>query len=373
MYNRTISIIINPSEKVKLLILKNGIANQCLWNIMLKDALINTAKNETNIIEPFSHYKSKMKLFSAIDPNGLLNTYKKFVNTFESQGTKTKYKLVDYKTSFQINNLNNFIVKNNKISINRFLNIKVNYLKDIPNYYKIKYANFIVNNNKIKLFLYFDVYLDIKRKYLDFNNSIGLDFSLKHLYVDSNGNKADIPIFKNEYIKRLNYLKSKLKRQVKNSHRYLDTIRKISKINQRISNKKINFLHNLTNELSNKYDVIFVENLSLKQIASSNRNDEYNKNLKFGSRIEDLSYGRFLFMLEYKMKNKGKKLVYIDRNYPSSLVCSNCGYRNDAYKNIKLKVYKCLNCNCEIDRDVNAAINIKKRGIYLFINCISKK
>lgn len=122
--------------------------------------------------------------------------------------------------------------------------------------------------------------------------------------------------------------------------------------------KRNNFLHNVTTSLVNNYDVICIEDLNVSGMLS---------NHKLAKAISDTSFSMFRSMLEYKCNWYGKELVVIDRFYPSSKTCSKCGWKKEDLT-LSDRVFKCENCGIEIDRDLNAAINIQRVGVDILYN-----
>ena len=91
------------------------------------------------------------------------------------------------------------------------------------------------------------------------------------------------------------------------------------------------------------------------------------KNHYLAKVIEDASFSEIIRQLEYKTKWKGKKLYKIDTFYPSSQICSHCGYKNKKLKNLSIREYNCPNCNYELARDINALVNIMFEGLKLYM------
>ena len=87
------------------------------------------------------------------------------------------------------------------------------------------------------------------------------------------------------------------------------------------------------------------------------------KNHKLAKSIQDASWGIFTTMLEYKATWYGRELIKIETFYPSSQLCSSCGYKHEAVKDLKIRQWECPNCKAKHDRDINASINILRAGI----------
>ena len=189
-------------------------------------------------------------------------------------------------------------------------------------------------------------------------NAIGLDYKSDGLYMDSNGNKAGVHKYYRESHKKLAKQQRRLSRKAgskKNetkSSNYFKQMRKVNRIYRKIANQRLDSLHKKSTEIANQYDIVCVEDLDMKAIG--------NKGFGNGKATFDNGYGMFLNMLEYKLKERGKYFVKIDKWYPSSQICHCCG----SVKKLDLKdrVYTC-DCGYTGDRDHNAAINILTEGL----------
>ena len=129
--------------------------------------------------------------------------------------------------------------------------------------------------------------------------------------------------------------------------------KKTAKISRHIANQRKDFLHKKSAEIANQYDIVCVEDLDMRAMS--------NKGFGNGKATLDNGYGMFLDMLKYKLHDQGKKLVKIDKWYPSSQICSCCGNRKEML--LAERTYRCPACGMEMDRDRNAAINIRNEGL----------
>ena len=157
---------------------------------------------------------------------------------------------------------------------------------------------------------------------------------------------------------KLARMQQHLSRKQKGSNRRRKCKLKIAELHRKISDKRSFYMHNLTTMLVSNYDIICIEDLNASGML---------KNHNLASSISDASFSMFRSQLEYKCDWYGKELIVIDRFYPSSKTCSYCGWKNDDLK-LSDRVFKCENCGIELDRDLNAAINIQRVGVDILSN-----
>jgi putative transposase len=184
---------------------------------------------------------------------------------------------------------------------------------------------------------------------------LGLDFDMKHLYPDSQGNKADYPKFYRQALQKLVKEHRRLSKMVRNSSNYQKQKKKLSVVYEKVTNKRNDFLHKLSRQLATLFDVIAIEGINMQTMS---------KSLNFGKSVHDNSWGKFVQFLTYKMKELGKLVMKVDKWFPSSKKCNNCGH---IHKELTLsdRIYKCSNCGTIIDRDDNASRNIREEVIRL--------
>lgn len=172
--------------------------------------------------------------------------------------------------------------------------------------------------------------------------------------------------------KRITKLQQKIARQVKGSNRRKVTVRKLAKTHHLVALRRETGLHQLTKNLTTLYALIGIEDLNVTGMTASasgtieNPGKNVAQKAGLNRAVLDVSFGAFRTQLEYKAAWYGSAVQVIDRYYPSSQTCSNCGERPDTKLTLSDRVYKCEHCHTEIDRDLNAAINIRREAERLY-------
>ena len=194
------------------------------------------------------------------------------------------------------------------------------------------------------------------------DNVLGLDYASDGLYTDSNGKKGTSHKYYIESHKKLAKEQRRLSRKVgskKNqtkSNNYIKQLHKVNKIHRHITNQRIDNLHKLSTEIANQVDAVCVESLDMKAMS--------NKGFGNGKATLDNGYGLFLNMLEYKLYDRGKYFIKVDKWFPSSQICNHCGTVHTEMKDLSIRTMRC-DCGLTMNRDYNAALNIKKEGLRL--------
>lgn len=182
--------------------------------------------------------------------------------------------------------------------------------------------------------------------------SVGIDLGLNHLVTLSNGIKFDNPRWFRESQAKLKRAQQHLSRKVKGSNRYNVQKLKVAKIHNKIANQRGCILHNISSWLVNNFDTIIVEDLNVAGMKKSN----------LAKSVSDASFSTLVSMIDYKSKWYGRTFHKVDRWYPSSKTCNNCGYKMDTMT-LNIREWTCPSCGEDHDRDLNAAKNILDEGL----------
>ena len=222
--------------------------------------------------------------------------------------------------------------------------------------HKVKYnfekvTNFTISRENNKYYISFTFYTDIESK--ETSESVGIDLGIKDFVICSDGTVYPNMRFLEKSLRKLKIYQRRLSKKQKDSKNREKARLKVNKIHKKIKNQRNDYQHKVSRELADKHRVIFLETLNVKNMV---------KNHKLAKAINSVSWSSFITKLDYKIAENQGCLIKIDRFYPSSKTCSNCGC---VKKELKLsdRTYHCSECGFTIDRDLNASINILKAGL----------
>lgn len=189
-------------------------------------------------------------------------------------------------------------------------------------------------------------------KFVPTNKHVGIDLGVKDFVITSDGEVFENKHFFKKQENKLVKLQRQLSKKQKGSNNRNKQRVRIAKVFEKLSNQKDAYIHSVVNELLTYYDTVFMEDLNVKGMM---------KNHKLAKSMQEVRFYKFRQILEDKARNNYKQVVFIDRFYPSSKNCSNCGYKNQGLK-LSDRFWTCPECGEHHDRDLNAAVNILHEG-----------
>ena len=351
---------IYPNKEQELYFAKTFGCTRFIYNKMLADRIKSYEENKDLDIKQVKYptpaqYKKEFEWLKEVDSlalaNAQINLDKAYKNFFRDKSVgfpKFKSKKSN-RFSYTTNNQNGTIY------------IDGNYIK-IP---KLKSKIKIVLHRKFKGLIksatisktpsnqyYISILVDTENIKLPKNeNKIGIDLGLKEFAITSDGEIFSNPKWLRKTEKKLKKAQRSLSRKTKGSNNRNKARLKVAKLHQKIANQRKDFLHKISNYITNENQVIVIEDLKVKNLM---------QNHNLAKAISEVSWSEFRTMLTYKCKWKGRELIITPSNYASSQLCSNCGNKSSQTKDLSCRTYVCSVCGMVMDRDINASKNLLK-------------
>ena len=271
-----------------------------------------------------------------------------FLNFFRGNAQFPKFKSRKHKNTFTIPQFGT--LADNKISIPKFKEgIKVKLHREV----KGKIGKMSITKTPTGKY-YVSIFTEQEADELSkTNRQVGIDLGLKDFVITSDNKKFKNNRYTKKYAKQLKKAQQHLSRKQKGSNGFEKQKIKVAKIHEKIASCRLDTLHKVSKELVKSYDLICIEDLNVKGMI---------KNHKLSKHIADASWGNFVTLLQYKCDWYGKELVKVNRFYPSSKSCGDCGWINQELK-LSDREWTCKSCGVVHDRDVNASRNILKEGL----------
>lgn len=364
---------IYPTEEQEIFFAKSFGCVRKVYNLMLDDRkkAYEEVKNDSSKKMTFptpAKYKKEFPFLKEIDSlalaNAQLNLDKAYKNFFRDKSVgfprfKSKKNPVQ---SYTTNNQNGTVA----LIDSKF--IKVPKLKSLVRIKLHRQPKGIIKSATISRHSSGKYYISLlcKEEIIELpktNSTIGIDLGIMDFAILSDGQKIDNNKFTSKMEKKLKREQRKLSRRAllaKNkgtnlfeAKNYQKQKRKVARLHEKVMNQRTDFLNKLSTEMIKNHDIICIEDLNTKGLLH---------NHKLAKSMSDVSWASFVNKLEYKAKWYGKEIIKIDKFYPSSQICSVCGYK-DGKKTLDVREWTCSVCHTHHDRDINAAKNILTEGL----------
>lgn len=386
--NKAIKYRLYPTTEQAVMFAKTFGCCRKVYNLMLSDKIESYKTTGKFASVTPARYKKTYSFLKEVDSLALANVQLNLQEAFKNRFSKSckkkngfpKFKSAKHsRKSYKTNNQKGTVA----IIDNRYIKLpKIGKVKAIihrqPDAKWIIKSTTISQDSDGKYYasVLFEFDKPVNTYTVDITNAIGLDYASDGLYVDNNGNVGTVHKYYRESHKKLAKAQHKLSRMINQNidcykvignKRYpvykrplneCKNIQKqkliVAKISRHITNQRLDNLHKISTEIANQYDVVCVESLNMRTMA--------NKGFGNGKATLDNGYGMFLSMLEYKLADRNKYFIKVDKWFPSSQLCHRCGNKHTEMKDLSIRTMNC-SCGLVMSRDQNAAINIKNEGL----------
>ena len=362
-----------PDENQKILIEKSFGVSRWTYNHFLEEKqreYKETGKSKSTydeckeIPKLIKEYPFLKEVDSCLIRNSIFNlsdSYKRFFDkisgypNFKSKGIKDSYKTNNMKNTYKGKEYNSIILDLDKkmITLPKLKEVKIRGYRNKTNIIgDIKSATVKKEAGKY----YVSVLIDepfIKPLFIP-RSIVGLDVGIKDLVITSHNEKIENSLEVKTLIKKIKGLQKGLARSKPRSKNRYKIKLKIQKVYQKLKNMRKYLIHDITNKIVVENDIIVTEDLDIKSMKEKHY---------IAKRLTNIPLFQIIDMLKYKCERLNKRLIQIDKYYPSSQICSSCGYRNKKVKDLSIREWECEKCGCEHDRDYNASLNIMFEGL----------
>ena len=369
--NKAIKYRLYPTKEQVMFFAKTFGCCRKIWNLMLADKIESYETTGKFAMVTPANYKKEYPFLKEVDSLALTNVQLHLQEAFRNRFSKSRKKQNGFpkfksakhsKKSYKTNNQKGTIaILDNAIKLPKIGTVKAVIHRTAESDWVIKSATISQESDgTFYASVLFEYAIQESIPMTDKEHTIGLDYASDGLYVDDTGKIGTNHKYYRESGKKLAKEQRKLSRKIDSkkgegkSNNYKKQLQKVSKIHRHIANQRLDNLHKISTEIANQYDVVCVESLNMRAMS--------NKGFGNGKATLDNGYGLFQKLLEYKLSDRGKWFVKVDKWFASSQICHGCGKKHPEMKDFSIRTMQCA-CGIKMHRDQNAAINIKREGL----------
>lgn len=359
--NKTYRFRLMPSQEQETLLSKHFGCTRYVYNHFLnerKEQYLEDKKSDNYYAQAASLTKLKKeedtKWLKEVNSQTLQFALRSldtaFVNFFRGNAKFPRFKSRKHKNSFTVPQFGR--IEDGKLNIPKFKDgIKIKLHREL----KGKIGKMSITRTPTGKY-FVSIFTEQEIDQLPINDkAIGCDLGIKDFVITSDNKKFKNNRYTKKYARKLKKAQQNLSRKQKGSNGFEKQKIKVAKIHEKIANSRLDTLHKVSKELVDENQVICIEDLNVKGMI---------KNRRLSKHIADASWGKFVNLLEYKCDWYGRELVKVNRFFPSSKTCNECGWINQ-YLNLSIREWTCKNGH-KLQRDHNSSINILKEGLKIF-------
>ena len=358
--NRAYKFRLYPDKEQEIQLAKTFGCARFVYNRMLEEKIAYYKENGKTLNNTPAPLKKEYEWLREIDSLALANEQLHLQSAFRSFFRNPSMGFPRFKSrkqsrqSYTTNNQKGSVrIEEGRLRLPKIGFVRVKQHREIPDGHTIKSVT-VSREASGKYYVSILTEYDsvVPERTLNPENSLGLDYSSPHFYIDSENHSADMPHFYRDAVRKLAKEQRKLSRMEKGSNNYRKQKIKIAQAYEKVRSSRMDWQHKESKRLADKYDYICVEDIHYQRMA---------RGLHLAKATYDNAFGQFRNLLAYKLAERGKKLIVIDKWYPSSKTCRFCGRVNNDLP-LGQSEWDCL-CGAHLLRDHNAAINIRTKGL----------